>query len=123
MEQKTKVQIYGHPTIYEALRKELVQSFDNLQLTVTDQEFIPDQQLYLVSISSYLKGTYHDYPQVKNFFVPENKHKTVFMKSSDLEWEEDVKTAVIHRNNLKRITEMIAELYPMNSVESFLYGK
>ena len=105
-----RVQLYSHPELDNYLREQLAAMFPSVEFTLTNQTILPDQDLYLVSTTQYFRLAYSEKSQeIEQFRDPKMINKTVFLKSSDLEWPE-LGDKVIHKKNLSSIHEIIHEL-------------
>lgn len=105
-----RVQLYAVPELTKSLQKQLQEKFPGVEITLTNQTILPDQDLYLVSVSAYLRTAYHqDSNNLISIRNPEFRNKLVFLKSSDLEWKE-LGDLVIHQSNTEKINSLISEL-------------
>lgn len=105
-----RVQLYAVPELTKPLQNQLQEKFPGVEITLTNQTILPDQDLYLVSVSAYLRTAYHqDSDRLIPFRKPEFRNKLVFLKSSDLEWKE-LGDLVIHQSNTEKIDSLLSEL-------------
>jgi hypothetical protein len=105
-----RVQLYAVPELTRPLLLQLQEKFPGVDITLTNQTILPDQDLYLVSVSAYLRTAYHqDSDNLIHFKNPEFRNKLIFLKSSDNEWK-DLGKMVIHRSNLDKINELLSDL-------------
>lgn len=105
-----RVQLYSHPELDNLLKEQLAAMFPGVEFTLTNQTILADQDLYLVSTTQYFRLAYSGKKEeIEKFRDPKMINKTVFLKSSDLEWPE-LGEKVIHKRNIASINEMIHEL-------------
>lgn len=105
-----RVQLYSHPELDNLLKEQLAVMFPGVEFTLTNQAILPDQDLYLVSAPQYFRLAYSEKTEeIEQFRDPKIINKTVFLKSSDLEWPE-LGEKVINKRNLSSIEELIHEL-------------
>ncbi len=105
----TKIQVFANPAIHATLAKKLKSDFKDCEISTGDEEFLLDQDFYLISISSFLKEIYL-YGKTINLHSKPFKNKVAMLKSSDLEWEKDYPDVpIIHKSNYLRIKEIVSD--------------
>jgi hypothetical protein len=104
-----KIQIFGNPVIHTALTDKLKSDFTDCEISTTEQEILPQQDFYFVSISAYLACAHVAGKPIVEILTP-IQNRIAFLKASDTEWENEVKVTVIHKNNYLKINDIITSI-------------